>query len=143
MNQQVSSYYGPGVWFVIHITAYNVKTENDKREFVKLMESIQLSFPCLKCRKHMTEYFNSNQIIRYWNVPNGMFKWSWTFHNAVNYRLGKNPITYDDALKLYSGDSDDIHICNEGCNDSTSINSDSYKSISRQELILKPNYRRR
>lgn len=131
MNQHPSSYYGPGIWFIIHLTAYNAKTEIDKREFLKLLTSIKESFPCIKCRKHMSDYFQSNPVIRYWNIPNGIFKWSWMFHNAVNDRLGKNPMLWDEAVKVFSGDV--IHICDEGCNDSSSMG-DSYKSISRSSL---------
>lgn len=110
--------YGPGVWFSIHLLALNAQDTCSKKVFIKYMERLKETFPCAKCRKHMERYMNANPIQEFWDKENGFFKWSWIFHNAVNIRLGKKFLDYEEALNLYT---DNIIACNKGCDESSSI----------------------
>ena len=51
--------FGPGLWFSIHVEAYSSKTEIEKQNFVKSMDRISNSLPCLKCKDHCILYINS------------------------------------------------------------------------------------
>ena len=57
--------------------------------------------------KHAHDYLMEHPMEPYRDIkddsgiPCGMFMWSWEFHNAVNERLGKKVIDYNDAYELY------------------------------------------
>ena len=114
-------YIGPGVWFIIHLKAYNAITPSSKKEFIEFMELLKIKFPCKKCRKHITKYLNENPIINYWNIYDnygndvGMFQYTWMFHNAVNMRLNKPHMDWKTAWNLYSNIGNGI--CNKHCNE--------------------------
>ena len=116
---------GPGIWFIIHLTARKAVDEPTKRAFLELMKSLAQKFPCEKCRTHINEYLAKNPIEHYWNgknpsgEENGLFTWSWNFHNTVNTRLGKVYVDYDTAWNMYG---DGITICTSNCGDSAGHN---------------------
>jgi len=111
--------FGPGAWLIIHILAYNAKRDEAKRDFEAAMHKICSGLKCKNCKVHCGEYLKNHPIRDYWHVKNkngvdiGMFKWSWTFHNAVNQRLGKEIMDFDTAYHLYSEDSD--MVCTKDC----------------------------
>lgn len=113
-----------GMWYSIHLEAYEAKSEEEKRAFARSMKRFCEKYPCAKCRRHASEYIAKHPIEKYWNTNKGIFKWSWIFHNDVNERLGKPLVSWDQANAIYSGD-EQIHICGEGCDDhdSTKIGS--------------------
>lgn len=100
---------GPGVWFTIHQKAKEATTTDTKIEFLKYMQWVAHTFPCSKCAHHTQEYMLHNPIDRHWNVRShdeeeiGCFRWSWSFHNAVNQRLDKPPMDWTMAYMLYYG----------------------------------------
>jgi hypothetical protein len=94
---------GPGIWYIIHLKGMIAKDISTKVSFIKLINELSVNFPCLKCRNHINEYLEHNPItLATLNEPEGLFKWSWEFHNAVNKRLGKNIIDYQSAKRLDS-----------------------------------------
>lgn len=115
--------FGPGVWWAIHSMAYRARDANKKIEFRNFMHTMRDTLPCIDCRKHCTEYILENPIEKwfYYNdedtgEPIGCFYWAWRFHNTVNARLGKNPMSWEDAIKMHgvssevcAGDCDDDH----------------------------------
>jgi len=111
--------FGPGAWLTIHIMAYHAISESEKKAFEKNMKHICDGLKCHTCQDHCKEYLKNNPIRDYWNVKNregkqiGMFKWSWTFHNAVNTRLGKPVLDFNTAYHLYS-DAPDM-VCTADC----------------------------
>lgn len=111
--------FGPGAWLTIHIMAYHATSESDKKAFEKNMKHICDGLKCYTCQDHCKEYLKDNPIRDYWNVKNregkqiGMFKWSWTFHNAVNTRLGKPLLDFNTAYHLYSESADTV--CTADC----------------------------
>lgn len=111
MTEKVQDKYGPGLWFAIHLMSY--KTDKDptlRRSFLTYIQSIADNFPCGECRGHFKNYLTTK--------PPGdaqeLFKWSWEFHNAVNKRLGKPQMTYDESLKPFKTMSP---ICTDECGD--------------------------
>ena len=105
--------WGPGIWFNIHIFSLNQTSDY----FIKYIRFITEKLPCGECRDHATNYINQNSPEKYIGIKNedgediGMFKWSWTFHNAVNTRLGKKYINYDTAINMF----DEPDVCSSSC----------------------------
>lgn len=119
-----SNIWGPGVWFVIHILGLRAKTIDKIKEYIETIKSIVDKLPCNDCRNHALGYIKSNPLEANIQLKNkdgeyiGMFKWSWTFHNAVNIRLGKQIINYDTALGIYENEE----ICMASCSSDSIIN---------------------
>lgn len=106
-NNTNPKYIGPGTWNVIHTLAYNAKTKEDKECFIKQMNLICKQFPCETCRGHCKQYIKENPMEDYLNVVTegkklGLFTWTWKFHNAVNFRIGKPNLSWEMALHIYS-----------------------------------------
>jgi hypothetical protein len=113
----VKQYYGPGYWAAMHIDSFNAKTYEEKFAVATTISRLITTFPCMKCRKHATEYASNNPFIHAVNNPDplSLFRWVWTFHNFVNERLNKPTMTVEEAVKKWGDEA----ICFEtGCDDS-------------------------
>jgi len=88
-------------WSYIHEKANNAKTISEKQEFETYIEYLSYYFPCPKCRPHIGDYLRNNPIQNYYDQEMGIGKWSWEFHNAVNTRLGKQLMSWEDYLSVY------------------------------------------
>jgi hypothetical protein len=104
------AYCGPGVWFVIHMTAKRAGETgyNGKKKFVDLMNDLRATFPCLTCREHIGKYLDTHPFEPYWTLTHkstgkdwGLMLWSTNFHNFVNERLKKPLMTEEQAYDLY------------------------------------------
>lgn len=110
---------GPGIWIHIHIKAKNATTPEKKEEFMNDMYMYYNEFPCLNCRKHIREYMDEHPFSPFIELKNnkgreiGMFKWSWMFHNAVNIRLYKPYLNWENACIMYNIDEDEIIPCTD------------------------------
>ena len=109
--------YGPGVWLCLHLLAYRADDDKSKTDFIEFLNVIRQSYPCAKCRKHMNDYIQANPVHNHWMEDKGFFKWSWLFHNAVNQRLGKPLVSYDEAEAKYGG----VHVCTAGCEEESTV----------------------
>ena len=110
------AYYGPGYWAAMHIDAFNAKTYETKITSSNTIARMITSFPCLRCRKHATEYASQNPFIHAVNNgdPMSLFRWVWKFHNTVNKRLGKPIMSFEEAVKKWGDEA----VCFEtGCGD--------------------------
>lgn len=102
--------FGPGCWFSIHTAAFNAGNQGAKVAFVTLMKDLADKLPCIECRGHCKGYISKNPIESYWNTTDskgrqiGLFLWTVNFHNAVNARLRKKVIPFDEAYQMYSDD---------------------------------------
>jgi len=112
------AYIGPGIWYTMHTLAASAKTEDDKKQVVNQIKHLQSKFPCEECKLHFWNYINShpleNSII---GNEDSLFLWTFNFHNAVNFRLGKSQVSYDEAKNIFLND---MIFCSADC-DSDSI----------------------
>lgn len=110
-----SKVWGPGVWWNIHILAKRAGKElnnkNKINEYIEYINYILPKLPCSTCREHATDYLKQNPLEEFIEVEEGMFRWSWIFHNAVNARLGKQIIDYYTAVNIYEDDG----VCFDTC----------------------------
>lgn len=98
--------WGPYFWKTIHAAAieadrqYTQDPLQAKEHFSKFLHELSYILPCETCRGHMQAYLKTNPI-----TESDFFLWSFQFHNAVNYRLGKIQLNYEDALHQWSTES--------------------------------------
>jgi thiol oxidase len=104
-------YIGPGIWVLMHIKAINAIDFTTKIDFLHFIDYLCNYFPCDVCRMHIIQYVESNPPLNYFTIPDGLFYWSWMFHNAVNQRLGKSTVDYNTAKQWYSSSG----ICHDNC----------------------------
>ena len=111
-------YIGPGVWYNIHLDAYEATDNKKINEFMDKMHLLAEKFPCKTCRAHINEYINTHPFKDLKHLKNkagrkiGMFKWAWLFHNAVNTRLHKPLVDWETAWSMYD---EEIEICSKNC----------------------------
>lgn len=103
---------GPGIWFLIHMESLFCQ---DKYKFIDFIYRLAENFPCARCKVHFKEYLLENPPEDYMRFEDGLFIWSWKFHNSVNKRLRKPLIDYNTALKMYldSKEHDNCNFCME------------------------------
>lgn len=111
--------WGPGHWYIIHTLARDASNEEKKNDFCKMMDHISKNLPCKECQGHCQEYLKANPMKPYWQIMEegkdiGLFKWAWTFHNAVNKRLDKPYLDWNTAKKMYFTDDG---ICTSTCDE--------------------------
>ncbi len=106
--------FGPGLWYSIHTSSINL-SENCFMDYIRMTV---LNIPCMTCRQHATQYLKDNPIEDFKGIKNsdgeliGMFKWTWTFHNAVNKRLDKPQVDWNTAYNMYTNTD---AICSLSC----------------------------
>lgn len=105
-SQRPPAVWGPSIWSLLHGLA-ELSTTADTPEirihWTRLLETLPEILPCRDCRQHASAYIQSHPIALMKQVPvNQLYawicEWLYTFHNAVNTRLGK-PLFSQDALK--------------------------------------------
>jgi hypothetical protein len=96
---------GPGKWHTFHSMACDAKTPEEKQIVINLIRKEQSRFPCGDCKGHFSNYLESNPPeVSLNGSPESLFAWTVSFHNAVNYRLGKPQMSYDEAKSVYMND---------------------------------------
>jgi hypothetical protein len=99
---------GPGCWFKIHVDAISATDDKSKFSFINSIINLSKNFKCNDCKVHFTKYISDNPPSNYFNTDDGMFKWSWEFHNGVNKRLKKKIIKYEEAFKYFSDEQEGV-----------------------------------
>ena len=89
------------LWKKIHKKAKRSIKDKDKKKFVKYIKGIYRSIKCKECKGHMKGYLTRERLSKYYMIDNGLFVWSWKFHNDVNRRIGKEEINLEDAYSMY------------------------------------------
>lgn len=107
--------WGPRGWNWLHVTAINYPqdpTLAEARLAFRRIWNFITHLPCAECRAHAVQF-----VLRHppdLSSTFGLQAWVWRFHNAVNYRLGKRVIPYEEYLAVYADE-----ICwadwQEGC----------------------------
>jgi hypothetical protein len=101
-------YIGPGTWYTIHTLAAEAKTNEDKRDVIKHIRTLQRKFSCSDCKGHFGEYLATHppeETLGASQSEDSLFLWTVNFHNAVNYRLRKPQVSYEEAKSIYMNDS--------------------------------------
>ena len=130
-------YVGPGIWFSIHVMAYNAKTPKEKEFVIKQIRLIQQNFPCQECKSHFWDYLNNHPpeaTASPKSDPESLFLWTVNFHNAVNFRRGYGQLSFEEAKTLYSGEG--LYCMKSSC-DGTESSEEENKTIEDKPVALK------
>ena len=121
-------YVGPGIWYTFHALAAEAKTDTEKRDVIKHIRMVQQKFPCLDCKGHFGEYLAKHPPEEsLGRAQDSLFLWTVNFHNAVNYRLKKPQVSYEEAKSIYM--ENDI-FCTAKCDEEEE---DSSKTLSSKQ----------
>lgn len=99
-----TQFFGPSTWRALHAITFTFPenpTDKDKQEYLDFVQALSKVLPCPQCRSHMMDYIKNNPI----DVSSQLAfsKWGVDFHNAVNQRIGKPVIPYENVRKRYAG----------------------------------------
>uniref|UniRef100_A0A6C0AG00 thiol oxidase n=1 Tax=viral metagenome TaxID=1070528 RepID=A0A6C0AG00_9ZZZZ len=103
--------FGPGNWHSLHLMAANANTTETKKSVLWFIKILSNNFYCLKCKEDFLEYIKKDNPSLYINQKEGLFYWSYNFHNSVNKKLNKPIMSYEEAKKLYFSPE----VCVEHC----------------------------
>jgi hypothetical protein len=102
--------WGPSFWFSLHNGAskYPENATDIFRDNMKnFILGIPVILPCEACRSHAKEYIDNryNELDEICSSRKKLFNFFVDFHNMVNEKNGKGKLSYDEALRLYSGEA--------------------------------------
>lgn len=100
-------YVGPGYWVRWHLRTLKLRTEAEQRAWISEFKEDISEFPCGMCREHAQKYVLTNPPerfigVKYMDLNLGMFVYVNGFHNSVNARIGKPPVSLEEAYNMYS-----------------------------------------
>jgi hypothetical protein len=106
-------------WKMLHKMGKRMtSSDEDFKFFDRFVDHTIEDMGCYKCVMHGKQYKLEHPIIKYKNSQHGLFYWTVDFHNTVSMRIGKQPISRDDAYGLYFNDD----LCTVGtCADPKSV----------------------
>ena len=87
----MSGKWGPITWILLHSLAERIVDDmyiSNREKIFSIVKGIIENLPCPECRYHATNYFKKINIYNY-NTKDEFKLMLYTFHNAVNVRLGK------------------------------------------------------
>lgn len=102
------SYWGPGVWFSIHVAAYNAIDKHTTDCFINLVDVLSKTIPCEKCREHFQDFVKKNPPRNAQPETRGgrdvtMFRWAFSLHNKANAYTNKPVVGFGTAYDYFSG----------------------------------------
>lgn len=132
------NYSGPGIWFSLHTLGAHSKTAEQKKCAISFIKHLQQNFPCGDCKSHFAVYIETHPLESLINDGNeeSLFLWTFNFHNAVNHRLKKPIVSYEDAKNIYYANSE---FCMSGCSDDmTNMVDKTDKNLSNKKVKIVP-----
>lgn len=98
--------WGDNGWKFIHYITLGYPdnpTDIDKENYKTYLDKQKFVLPCEKCRLHYTQNLAKHPLSDYVMASRyNLFKWGVDMHNEVNIANGKNVMSVEDALILYS-----------------------------------------
>lgn len=105
--------WGPFLWTILHGLAersgkvvFALYENDERRAWVQLLQTLCAMLPCSECRDHCKDWIQSHpvtsiQTIKYAELPLFIKNWLWSFHEAVNSRLGKPSFPFENLTEIY------------------------------------------
>jgi hypothetical protein len=97
----ITDNWGPSLWTILHglaekggKTIFTSFRDDEKRQWILLVELLPKIIPCPMCREHAQEWILKNPIKPIKDLDNDelydwLTNWVYTFHESVNARTGK------------------------------------------------------
>ncbi len=105
-NLSMPDVWGPAFWFTIHngANSYPRKASGIVKERMKgFILGLPEMVPCANCKEHARDHIETSNLDDVCDGHDSLFNFFVDFHNYVNKRYNKPVISYDEAVKLYSG----------------------------------------
>lgn len=114
LNKDLVKRFGPGMWIFMSIICFYASTSYEKLCVVEIIQWFVEEINNLTNNYHLSEIFYEieTQLKKAALVEAKeyeLFAWSVDFHNRVNLRLGKDQLSFEDALDMYQS------VCEKGC----------------------------
>ena len=96
--------WGPHYWFTIYTIGLSYPLKPDsiiKRKYYDFFMNIPIFIPDKEMGKTFSEFLNSYPISPYLDSRESLVKWIHFIHNKLNQYLGKEEVTYYNALNKY------------------------------------------
>jgi len=96
--------WGPHYWFVLHTIAltYPLKPNDiSKKKYYDFIQNLPLFIPITNIGNTFSQFIDKYPVTPYLDSRESMVKWVHFIHNKINIYLGKDEITYHNAMKLY------------------------------------------
>lgn len=96
--------FGPSFWFTLHNAAvayYDYPNDLAKAMMRQFIYSIPVIIPCIKCKEHAYAYIRTQDVNCAVENRKNLFRFFVTFHNYVNAKGGRQPMSIAEAEDLY------------------------------------------
>lgn len=96
--------WGPHYWFTIYTIGLSYPNNPDdiiKRKYYDFFTNIPIFIPDQDIGKIFTDFLNNYPVTPYLDSRESIIKWIHFIHNKINQYIGKQEITYYDALNRY------------------------------------------
>lgn len=100
------SQWGPQAWKFMHAVTFAYPenpTPEQKQAAIAFFSSLSKLLPCEKCRDHFSIGLEVQPVEKFCDSRANLSRWLVDFHNAVNSRLGKAFVEYEQMCKVYLG----------------------------------------
>lgn len=117
--------WGPHVWATIHLCCIGAPVALDpmqQQQYRAFIMSLPHVIPCTTCSEHFQKVLESIPVDNHLTGKDDLFRWSVEVHNAVNARLDKPKVAYDDALQHWKRICDNVAGSGSGSADSWKTN---------------------
>ncbi len=96
--------WGPHYWFVLYTIAisYPLKPNDvSKKKYYDFIQNLPLFIPISNIGNTFSEFLDKYPVTPYLDSRESMIKWVHFIHNKINIYLGKDEITYYEAMRQY------------------------------------------
>ena len=96
--------WGPNYWFFLYTIAINYSDNpNDilKKKYYDVIYNLPIFIPHNDISKQFSIFLEKYPVTPYLDSKESLIKWVHFIHNKINIYLGKNEISYYEAMKLY------------------------------------------
>lgn len=96
--------WGPHYWFFLMTIAISYPTkanEVTRKKYYDLINNFPLFIPVPKMGNSFSKYLDKYPVTPYLETRSSFMKWVHFIHNKINLDLGKDEVTFTDALNSY------------------------------------------
>lgn len=96
--------WGPSYWYVLHTSSFSYPLEPTsvhKKITVDFLNLLPSLLPCPTCRDHARDFIQKSNLNAAVQSREQLIEFYVTFHNAVNARLNKPPVSFEQAKTMY------------------------------------------
>lgn len=96
--------WGPSFWTTLHYisASYDINPNPNIRSTMKnFIHSLPVFLPCKECQDHAFDFIKSSDLDKVVQNRKELFLFFFNFHNTVNNRLNKPPMSIHDAVVKY------------------------------------------